>query len=65
MGTTYFHKYIFRFGELDQYLSNLVPNGIVKIKNGNSMTQFGSEIKKNYMQEMIKQMKEMMVNHKH
>lgn len=53
-----------RFGEIDHYLSKLVPNGIVKIQNGNSMTQLGSEIKNNYMQEMIGQLKEIMVNHK-
>ncbi|XP_060864600.1 uncharacterized protein LOC132940832 [Metopolophium dirhodum] len=48
------------FGEIDQYLSKIVPNGIVKIKNGNSMIQLGSEIKNNYMREMMRQMKEMM-----
>ncbi|XP_015368882.1 PREDICTED: uncharacterized protein LOC107165243 [Diuraphis noxia] len=52
------------YGELDRYLSNIVPNGIVKIKNGNSMTQFGSEIKNNYMREMMKQLKEMMKQQK-
>ncbi|KAE9526794.1 hypothetical protein AGLY_013442, partial [Aphis glycines] len=48
------------YGQIDHYLSNLVPNGIVKIKNGNSMKQFGLKIQKNYMQEMIKQLSEMM-----
>jgi len=60
-----FYQYFCRYGELDHYLSNLVPNGIVKIKNGNTMLQLGSEMKKNYMREMMKQMKEMMVNYKY
>lgn len=54
--------HFYRYGQIDHYLSNLVPNGIVKIKNGNSMKQFGLKIQKNYMQEMIKQLSEMMVS---
>lgn len=50
---------------MDHYLSNLVPNGIVKISNGNSMIQFGLEIKNGYMREMIRQSTEMMVNNIH
>ncbi|XP_003241994.1 uncharacterized protein LOC100573070 [Acyrthosiphon pisum] len=48
------------FGKIDKYLSKVVPNGIVKIKDANSMIQLGSEIKNNYMREMMSQMKEMM-----
>ncbi|XP_025199365.1 uncharacterized protein LOC112597507 [Melanaphis sacchari] len=51
-------------GKIDHYLSNIVPNGIVKIKNGNSMTQFNLEIQKNYIREMIKQSTEMMKQQK-
>ncbi|CAI6375071.1 unnamed protein product, partial [Macrosiphum euphorbiae] len=48
------------FGKIDQYLWKLVPNGIVKTKNRNGVTQLGSEMKKKYFREIMIQMKEMM-----